>query len=410
MYGIGEKLLGLAGAHAGPSEADLRRWVSMSITANNGVRQVAEMTRSVREAHSRTHAIAAAVEEMSASIDEIASTSQAAAGDAHEAATGAQSSHVAAVEAVEVMEGIAASVQDAVAKVETLAEASTHIGEMVQDIEAIAKQTNLLALNATIEAARAGEAGKGFAVVAGEVKSLANQTATATDDIRSRIATLRTEMSVIVEAMREGANRAENGQSAIQATDGEIERLGGQIGAVSAKMDEIAAILHQQKEASREIGEGTSVISQMSENNVGSIDAVIETLEQSEAPIVEGINELVQKSVPNATIHAAKSDHLIWMRKLAQMLAGRASLNPNELADHHSCRLGKWYAAQTDERLQHHPAWKALLDPHRRVHQAGIEAARAHKAGDLETAISRVEEARLASVDVMKLLNELTDG
>ncbi len=407
---IGEKLIRLAGLQAERGEADLRRWVSMSITANNGVRKVAEITRSVRESHAHTQAIAAAVDQMSATVQEIAANSQAAAGEAREAAAGTQAGRSATVDAVAEMERIAGSAQEAVAKVETLEQASVRIGEIVQNIEAIAKQTNLLALNATIEAARAGEAGKGFAVVAGEVKNLASQTAAATDDIRARISALRDDMSGITEAMRESATRVEKGRAAIQKTDTQIGQLAEQIETVTVRMDEIAGILHQQEAASREIAEGAGVISRMGEHNVRSIDAVIETLEQSEAPIVAGIDELVQMAIPKATIHAAKSDHLIWMRKLAQMLAGRARLNPDELADHHSCRLGKWYDAQTDPGLLNHPAWKALSEPHARVHQAGIAAARAYEAGDLEAAIAHVNDAGAASDEVMKLLNQLSDG
>src|SRR5213079_3717535 len=72
-----------------------------------------------------------------------------------------------------------------------LGSAATRIGEVIGLIQAIAGQTNLLALNATIEAARAGEAGRGFAVVASEVKSLASQTAKATEEIASQVAAIQ---------------------------------------------------------------------------------------------------------------------------------------------------------------------------------------------------------------------------
>jgi methyl-accepting chemotaxis protein len=113
---------------------------------------------------------------------------------------------------------LAAACNDAVHKVESaqqekmsgLAEAAARIGQVVDLIQDIAEQTNLLALNATIEAARAGEAGRGFSVVASEVKTLANQTAKATDEIASQIASIQgatgdaaSAISAITETMEE---------------------------------------------------------------------------------------------------------------------------------------------------------------------------------------------------------------
>ena len=83
----------------------------------------------------------------------------------------------------------------------SLAQAAQKIGDVVKLIQDVAGQTNLLALNATIEAARAGEAGRGFAVVASEVKSLAVQTAKATEDISSQIAAVQISTGAAVEAI-----------------------------------------------------------------------------------------------------------------------------------------------------------------------------------------------------------------
>ncbi len=117
-------------------------------------------------------------------------------------------------------------------EIKGLAEAAQKIGDVVKLINDIAGQTNLLALNATIEASRAGEAGKGFAVVASEVKSLANQTARATEDISNKI----------------GQMQAATGQS-VRA----IETIGQTIGRINEISTTIAAAVEEQGAATREI-------------------------------------------------------------------------------------------------------------------------------------------------------------
>src|SRR5690606_25078097 len=102
-------------------------------------------------------------------------------------------------EVVRIAVGEAQVTDDGIA---ALAEAAQKIGDVVQLIRDIAGQTNLLALNATIEAARAGEAGKGFAVVASEVKSLAVQTAKATEDIAAQIQAVQASTSGSVDAIQ----------------------------------------------------------------------------------------------------------------------------------------------------------------------------------------------------------------
>ncbi len=139
---------------------------AMSHAAEEATHQATAVSVSVQQASVNVQTVATAAEELSIAVQEIAQQV-------------AQSSKIAGQAVVDT---------DRTNKtVEGLNRAAQQIGEVVQLIEAIAGQTNLLALNATIEAARAGDAGKGFAVVASEVKSLANQTAKATEDIRAQI-------------------------------------------------------------------------------------------------------------------------------------------------------------------------------------------------------------------------------
>ena len=122
------------------------------------------------------------------------------------------------------------------ATVRTLAEGAQKIGDVVNLISDIAEQTNLLALNATIEAARAGDAGKGFAVVASEVKSLANQTAKATEDIATQIAEMQ---NVTGDAV------------------GAIQGIAKAIGDINAVAESIAAAVEQQGVSTQEIAKNT---------------------------------------------------------------------------------------------------------------------------------------------------------
>ena len=175
---IGEDSSGLAGA-AEELSATAMQLSSGAEATSSRAQLVSETSVAVSES---VETVAAAAEELTASIREIAKNA-------------AEASQVATQ---------AARVADATnATVGKLGASSAEIGNVIKVITTIAQQTNLLALNATIEAARAGEAGKGFAVVANEVKDLARETATATEDISAKIEAIQNDTAGAVQAIGE---------------------------------------------------------------------------------------------------------------------------------------------------------------------------------------------------------------
>lgn len=226
---------------------------------------------------------------------------------------------------------------------------ANEIQTLVSSIQGIANQTNLLALNAAIEAARAGQAGRGFAVVAAEVRHLAGKVGDAS--------------------------------AGIQAL---VNQVGEETAAIRKVVDDTTQCAHDIAASTEQIGNEVGTVIQRSESMQGVIGHVTVI----------------------AFLNSVKLDHAIWKNKVYQHIVdGEFDV---QLADHTTCRLGKWYYEGYGARhYSQVNGFRAMEAPHAAVHQHGLAALEAGAQGDCDRMVRHLSAMEQASRQVVNAIDHL---
>jgi methyl-accepting chemotaxis protein len=223
------EMLGEVGGGAQTLAAASTEMSSISEGLSKGSKEVAALATTVaaaaEESSANTTSVAAAMEETTTNLTSVASATEEMSATVGEIASNAEKARAISSEATNQAETISAMMRE-------LGRAAQDIGKVTETITSISAQTNLLALNATIEAARAGAAGKGFAVVANEIKELAQQTASATEDIKSKISGI---------------------QASTGGAMGDIEKIAQVIKEVGDIVSSIAAAIEEQSTVTKDV-------------------------------------------------------------------------------------------------------------------------------------------------------------
>jgi len=238
-----------------------------------------------------TDMAAAAIEQMTSALSEVARNTNEADGASKQAESNVNMGNELVKDTIEQVNGLSQEFNTTSQVVNDLAEESNKVGAVLDVIKTIAGQTNLLALNAAIEAARAGEQGRGFAVVADEVRSLAQRTQSSTQEIESMIEQLQKKSGEAVSAIEKGTTGLQETMERVGRVDDSLSSILDSMGTISNLATTIAASTEQQTSVSQEISRNISNVADGSgemvedfsalSNSIASLQSASEQMQSS---------------------------------------------------------------------------------------------------------------------------------
>lgn len=241
--------------------------VSQLDTATQNMQAISKETvDGVLKQQTETTQVATAMNEMTASVQEVARTASNAADAARDADNESKVGKQVVTETMEAIDSLATEVEKAAEQLGSLEADIGNIGAIVDVIRGITEQTNLLALNAAIEAARAGEHGRGFAVVADEVRTLAARTQSSTHEIEEMVERLQQGAQVAVKVMNDSRERARDSVEKASSAGAALDTITAMISTMDEMSAQISSAANEQSSVAEDINRGIVNISQVAEH------------------------------------------------------------------------------------------------------------------------------------------------
>ncbi len=392
------------------AQGHLKGVVDVSLKMNNAMSSISSLSLNLNDVSSGTHTIAAAVEELSVTINDINENSKMVASQSSEMVDVVGDGQKNTMVVTKSMDSINQSVESVTSQVNNLVELGRSISLMVSSIDEIAEQTHLLALNATIEAVRAGESGKGFVVVAEEVKSLANETAKVTTEVRLCVDKLTGELSEVVDSMQHSSELVDDGITVIGKLGDSVGTITSAAEAVNSLTVNISELLEQQGIAVQEISNETNQITTEVNNTTENMEIVLDTLDLALNSINERVSIFADLNTDRSIIELAKNDHSKFRKRILATLLGRDNWKSEEVPDHHNCRLGKWYFEKASRAIQSHSDYVRLDGLHKKVHELTRGVLKTYSNGDHVSADLQMQELDSVSSEVIAILTTIGDS
>lgn len=256
LHGVRDRLLTMVSQLGGATQ-------QLSTTAAKMTIVSTQTNNSVQQLHSETDQSSTAMNEMTATVQEVASNIAHAASAAQEANLESTNGRQVVGQAIEQIRSLAEHINVAAGTIQQLEHNSEAISTVVDVIKGIADQTNLLALNAAIEAARAGEQGRGFAVVADEVRTLASRTQQSTDEINQMIAKLQQGSRQAVETMEQSREQARAAVDQATLAGESLDTIAKAVARIDDMSTQIASAAEEQGVVANEVNRNIVRISDM---------------------------------------------------------------------------------------------------------------------------------------------------